>query len=73
MLLQGQRHTLDKPLSTKSINELTYIGDWFADCLAGRTPVSALTLVGEDGRIKRIPWSDRPAYHHGLPEIVLGD
>jgi hypothetical protein len=32
-----------------------------------------LTLVGQDGRIRRVPWSDRPAYHHGLPEIVLGD
>jgi hypothetical protein len=32
-----------------------------------------LTLVGQDGRIRRTPWSDRPPYHHGLPEIVLGD
>src|SRR5258707_2857676 len=52
-------------------DELTYIADWFADCLAGRTPDSALTLVGQDGRIRRTPWSDRPPYHHGLPEIVL--
>ena len=25
------------------------------------------------GRIRRTSWSDRPAYHHGLPEVVLGD
>jgi dienelactone hydrolase len=73
MLLQGERHTLDKDLASKSINELTYIADWFADCLAGRTPDSVLTLVGQDGRIRRTPWSDRPPYHHGLPEVVLGD
>jgi fermentation-respiration switch protein FrsA (DUF1100 family) len=71
MLLQGERHNMDKP--PKYVNEITYIADWFADCLAGRTPDSVLTLVGQDGRIRRVPWSDRPAYHHGLPEIVLGD
>src|SRR5260370_34682971 len=27
-------------------DELTYLADWFADCLAGRPPDSALTLVG---------------------------
>jgi hypothetical protein len=73
MLLQGERHTLDNNLASKSVNELTYIADWLADCLAGRTPDSALTLVGQDGRITRTPWSDRPPYHHGLPEIVFGD
>jgi pimeloyl-ACP methyl ester carboxylesterase len=71
MLLQGERHNMDK--APKFINEITYIADWFADCLAGRTPASVLTFVGQDGRIRRTPWSDRPAYHHGLPEIVLGD
>ena len=30
MLLQGERHTLDKNLASNSINELTYIADWFA-------------------------------------------
>ncbi|MFG2039126.1 hypothetical protein [Dactylosporangium sp. NPDC048998] len=39
----------------KSINELTYIADWLADCLAGRAPDSVLTLVGQDGRIRRTP------------------
>ena len=73
MLLQGERHTLDKDLSRKAVNELTYIADWLADCLAGRTPESVLTLVGQDGRIRRIPWSDRPPYHHGLPEVVFGE
>jgi hypothetical protein len=73
MLLQGERHTLDKNLASNSINELTYIADWFADCLAGRTPDSVLTLVGQDGRIRRTPWSDRPPYNHGLPKIVIGD
>jgi fermentation-respiration switch protein FrsA (DUF1100 family) len=73
MLLQGERHTLDKDLASKSINELTYIADWFADCLAGRTPDSVLTLVGQDGRIRRTPWSDRPPYHHGLLEVVRSD
>jgi hypothetical protein len=71
MLLQGERHNMDKP--PKFINEVTYIADWFADCLAGGTPESVLTLVGQDGRIRRTPWSDRPAYHHGLPEVVFGD
>jgi len=32
-----------------------------------------LTLVGQDGRIRRTPWSDRPPYRRGLPEVVLGD
>lgn len=71
MLLQGERHNMDKP--PKFVNEITYIADWLADCLAGGTPESVLTLVGQDGRIRRTPWSDRPAYHHGLPEVVLGD
>lgn len=71
MLLQGERHNMDKP--PKNINEITYIADWFADCLAGRTPDSVLTLVGQDGRIRRTPWSQRPPYHHGLPEVVLDD
>ncbi|MFI9601956.1 alpha/beta hydrolase family protein [Streptomyces sp. NPDC052043] len=73
MLLQGERHTLHKTPSSASVNELTYIADWFADCLAGRIPESTLTLVGQDGRIRRTPWSDRPPYRHGLPEVVLGD
>jgi hypothetical protein len=73
MLLHGERHTLDNNLASKSINELTYIADWLADCLAGCTPDSVLTLVGQDGRIRRTPWSDRPPYNHGLPEIVIGD
>ena len=71
MLLQGERHNMDKP--PKYVNEITYIADWLAGCLAGHTPGSVLTLVGQDGRIRRVPWSDRPAYHHGLPEVVLGD
>ena len=71
MLLQGERHNMDKP--PKSINEITYIADWLADCLAGRTPESVLTLAGQDGRIRRTPWSNRPPYHHGLPEVVLGE
>ena len=71
MLLQGERHNMDKP--PKFVNEITYIADWFADCLAGNTPDSVLTIVGQDGRIRRVPWSERSAYHHGLPEIVLGD
>ena len=45
---------------------MTYI----ADCLGGRTPESVLTLVGQ---VRRTPWSERRAYHHGLPEIVFGD
>jgi len=73
MLLQGERHTLDKDLAGKSVNELTYVADWLSDCLAGRTPASVLTLVGQDGRVRRTPWSDRPPCHHGLPEVVLGD
>jgi hypothetical protein len=73
MLLQGERHTLDKRLASKSVNELTYIADWLADCLAGRRPESVLTLVGLDGRIRRTPWSDRPPYRHGLPGVVLGE
>ena len=73
MLLQGKRHTLDKNLASKSINELTYIADWFAACLAGRTSDSVLTLVGQDSRVRRTPWSDRPPYNHGLAEIVIGE
>jgi hypothetical protein len=37
--------------------------------------VTAYTLAfgSQDGRIRRTPWSERPPYHHGLPEVVLDD
>jgi hypothetical protein len=39
MLLQSERHTLDKNLASKSINELTYI----ADCSQIASPGALLT------------------------------
>jgi hypothetical protein len=36
---------------------VTYIADWFADCLAGCTPDGVLTLVGQDARISRTPFA----------------
>ena len=74
---------MDKP--PKSINEITYIADWFADASPGvKNPESVLTLAGPGtAGIRRTPWSNRPplpgpisqrsSSANDLPEVVLGE